>query len=309
MWLVHIFRYFGAYVFCYTCSMLYSWSWDVFMDWGMLVCTKENNKLVGNSATATAVTSGVQLNNIQAAEAPSPEHTGEERVANVLNTASRKMLQTRSRSGDDLAEKMLSSGEASEVIDDGIGEEQSDLGYTAPSVDGDTCMNEQEQQLASSEANTKDDVAVVVEPQVPGVLNRSLRTPRVSSVSMEGDPKSGFMCCGYRARLRRLRAFPLPVYVGHSLVQSCGWACRCCMEMKITVNGACLIRYICGIVADFFLRSIWAFSLSPETYVVASHFSINTRLIRLAFKMLTCRFSVQVTIDVLPLCRPSSRVH
>jgi len=32
--------YFWAYVACYTFSTLYSWAWDVFMDWGLLICKR-----------------------------------------------------------------------------------------------------------------------------------------------------------------------------------------------------------------------------------------------------------------------------
>lgn len=44
--------YFWGYIFCYTISTLYSWIWDVTMDWGLIVCKKAKK----NNTTISSVT-------------------------------------------------------------------------------------------------------------------------------------------------------------------------------------------------------------------------------------------------------------
>ena len=48
--------YFWGYVMCYTFSTLYSWCWDLFMDWGLLVCTKRRSTIKLHLTSATTAT-------------------------------------------------------------------------------------------------------------------------------------------------------------------------------------------------------------------------------------------------------------
>jgi len=175
---------FWAYIACFTVNTLYVWAWDVFVDWGLLTCSKPRS-------------SGT------------PEHPESEKE-NDSAEAEHQLMEVELSTKPTALHAQMRNDKSPRRAKAGI------HAQNGPRVDMLQNLVDVADEERASSADAEMSIPEDHTTPPPRMISRHHESADMSHdelLEQLGDNKNAALVCGYSVKLRPMRGFALPVYI------------------------------------------------------------------------------------------------